>query len=344
MSTLPSLSSQTMTMVSRPTLLIDDVTIQGLAAWDEIIEVLRNAYRFDVPASMVPPRTTARMDGAWLRSLAAISSDGKLMGAKLVAASSKKGLASYLIALFDAETMELAALLDGNQITGLRTAGASAVAAEALAPERPVSVAVLGSGFEARKHLTAISQVRGISEARVFSPNAGRREAFSSFFRDSMHMSVSASSSPQEALEGADVVICAARSHDESAILHGAWVEAGMTILSIGSTNPEQREVEHTVIERSDLIVADVLEEVLFDSGDLIHAAAMGVEFQSKARSLESVVSGSQPGRTADEQTILYKSVGSAKQDIAVAQLMLKRAMDEHAGNEIPGIIAPVTK
>src|SRR5439155_8866120 len=84
--------------------------------------------------------------------------------------------------------------------------------------------------------------------------------------------------SPQTAVSGASLVICAARSYDESPILLGEWLRPGMTVVSIGSTVREQREVDPEVLARADVVIADVLEEVLHDSGDLIAAAAAGVD------------------------------------------------------------------
>jgi ornithine cyclodeaminase/alanine dehydrogenase-like protein (mu-crystallin family) len=90
----------------------------------------------------------------------------------------KNGLASYLITLFDQHDSRLAALIDGNRITGIRTAATAAAALTALLPDRPLTVAVVGSGFEARAQLRAVSRIASIASARVWSPTQTNRERF----------------------------------------------------------------------------------------------------------------------------------------------------------------------
>src|SRR5690625_6204509 len=84
---------------------------------------------------------------------------------------------SYMINLFDKDTAELAALIDGNRVTGLRTASTTAVGASTILPNKPVSIGVISSGFEARSHLQALGNVAEFSSIRVFSPTPANREA-----------------------------------------------------------------------------------------------------------------------------------------------------------------------
>ena len=101
---------------------------------------------------MVPPRAMASGDDTWRRSLTAVSPGGRAMGCNLIAASPHARCASYLISLFDAQTMGLAALIDGNRATGLRTAATAAVAVDLLAARRPQRIDVFGAGTRPRTH------------------------------------------------------------------------------------------------------------------------------------------------------------------------------------------------
>jgi ornithine cyclodeaminase/alanine dehydrogenase len=150
--------------------------------------------------------------------------------------------------------------------------------------------------------------------------------------------------SPETAVAGASLVICAARSHDESPILLGRWLTPGMTIVSVGSTVPEQREVDPETIGRADVIVADVVDEVLRDTGDLIAARAAGTEVGGRVASLAALVSGECTGRTDDRQVVLYKSVGSAVQDLAVAAMCVRAARDGGLGRQAPIPVEVVLK
>ncbi|MES2114138.1 MAG: ornithine cyclodeaminase family protein [Pseudomonadota bacterium] len=326
------------------TLFLTDGDVSALHDWKAAIAALRAAYAAPIEARMVPPRSMARGDGIWLRGLSAVSPTGGHLGSKQIAASPRAGCASYLVSLFDARTMELAALIDGNQITAIRTAATAALAVDALAPRCPLRVAMIGSGFEARAQLQALHAAREIRSVAVFSPTPASRQRFADDCQAMLGLEVHAAGTPRQALEGADVVICAARSRDESPVLLGAWLAPGMTVVSIGSTLPEQREVDVEVIRRAALIVADMVEEVSHDTGDLIAATRDGVQFSHKLHALADLIGQRVPGRCAADDIVLYKSVGSALQDVATAEMLLQRARSLGLGTELPVSIAPVQK
>ena len=324
------------------TLFLTDHDVAQLTDWKAAFDALRTAYASPIAPAAVPPRSMARGDGMWLRSLTAVSPSGGHMGCKLIAAGMKARRASYLISLFDQRTMALAALIDGNRITGIRTAATVAVAVDAAAPRRPLKVGVIGSGFEARGLLAALAAVRTVASASVFSPTPASRERFAASFRDDHGPTVESADSPLEAIAGADVVLCAARSRDERPVILGEWLEPGMTVASIGSTLPEQREVDEQVIARAALVVADMPEEVVHDTGDMIAARRAGVDFAAKLVSLSDYVSGKASRRPED--IVVYKSVGSGLQDIVTAEMLLARARTRGLGTPMAHSIVPVAK
>jgi alanine dehydrogenase len=325
------------------TTFLSDADVDAVLAWPELIEAMREAYRTQTDDAALPPRTIARANGAWLRSLTAMPSHCRYMGAKLIAASLLARRASYLIALFDRDTTELAALMDGNRVTASRTAGTSALAVDHMAPRRPLSVAVVGSGVEARNHVFAIGAVRTFRGVAVFSPTEQNRSRLA----DEVSATIGggrAVSTAEEAVAGADLVIAAARSRDESPTVQGAWLAPGASVVSIGSTLPEQREVDVDVIRRAAVIVADVPAEVASETGDMIAATAAGVDIDSKLVALEAVVRGPLVVRRDPTAVVLYKSVGSARQDITVAELCLERARALGLGSHMSSTIEPVAK
>lgn len=324
------------------TLFITDSEVEALADWKAAFDALHAAYAHPIAAAMVPPRSMARAEGMWLRSLSAVSPSGGHMGCKLIAAGIKARRASYLVSLFDQKTMALAALIDGNRITGIRTAATAAVAVDAAAPRKTLSVGLIGSGFEAKGLLAALVAVRSLGPVRVFSPTPASREKFAASFRDEHGLAIEATASPQQAIAGADVVLCAARSRDESPVLLGEWLEPGMTVVSIGSTLPEQREVDEQVIARAALVVADMPEEVAHDTGDMLAATRAGVEFGNKLVPLSDLVSGKATRQHQD--IVVYKSVGSALQDVITAEMLLARARARGLGTEMAQSIVPVAK
>lgn len=116
-----------------------------------------------------------------------------------------------------------------------------------------------------------------------------------------------------------------------------------MVVVSIGSTLPEQREVDEQVIARATLIVADMVEEVAHDTGDMLAARKAGVGFVNKLVSLAELARGEvqPPGRL---DIVVYKSVGSALQDIITAEMLLARARALGVGTPLAHSIVPVSK
>lgn len=325
------------------TTFLTDADVKALFDWRAAIEALRAAYSVPDDAVRFPPRAQARGEFGWLRTMSGIPADGTVMGAKHIAVSVSGRRACYLIPLFDQRTAELVALLDGNSVTGFRTAATSALAADVLAPHRPLAVAVIGSGFEAQHHVRALAAIRDLVSVTVFSPNPASRAKFVDRLAD-LGVPGTGADSARAAVAGADLVLCAARSRDESPTLDGQWLEPGMTVVSIGSTAADQRELDTTSIARADVIVADQVEEVTHDSGDMIAARQAGVAFAGKVISLASVVTGHAAGRPSPETIVLYKSVGAGLQDLTIAALIARRAAERHAGTTLPVTVVPVTK
>ncbi|MFT4182485.1 MAG: ornithine cyclodeaminase family protein [Rhizobium sp.] len=329
--------------MSAQTLFLGSEDLGRAFSWRRAIEALKAAYAADCSEAMFPPRSMARGNGLWLRTLTGIAPGG-VMGAKMIAANIRNKRASYLIPLFDQESVELLALIDGNSITGFRTAATTALALDALTRPGKVSVGILGTGFEARNHLKAFASVRDISSVRVFSPNPDSRASFKAEMA-SLELAISGEDSARSVVESRpDILICAARSRQEQPLFDGAWLAPGMTVASIGSTLPEQREVDPDTIARADLIVADMAEEVAHDTGDMRAAKDAGVAFEDKLIPLSELVCGRHPGRRHADEIMLFKSVGAALQDLAVAAMCCARARELGLGTYLSQTIHPVLK
>jgi alanine dehydrogenase len=306
--------------------------------WKDAITALQQAYGLPIPTKATPPRTVAILEKTWLRTLPAIPPGGRYFGAKLMGSNmgdAPPGI-EYVIVLFDRTTNHIAAFVDGNLVTGFRTAATSAAALDRLAPQGPVRLAVLGSGLEASMHTRAFASVRQLTQITVFSPTADRREAFAAAVTSDLGIPARGVASAREAVEGADIVLTAARSRGEEPILFGDWLQPGATVVSIGSTIPEQREIDVSVVERSDLIICDTLEEVLNETGDMIAARAAGIGFHDKAFSLADLMNGACDAQLSRAKAPMFKSVGGGLQDIVVAELILTKALEAGLATPLP--------
>jgi ornithine cyclodeaminase/alanine dehydrogenase-like protein (mu-crystallin family) len=327
-----------MTANSQSPVFVSSASAQAVFRWKDAIAALQAAYGQHLPARATPPRTVASLEKTWLRTLPAIPAGGRYYGAKLMGSNmgdAPPGI-EYVIVLFDRTTNRIAAFIDANLVTGFRTAATSAAALDRLAPQKPARLAVIGSGLEASMHIRAFASVRELTEIVVFSPTPERRDAFAAAATRDLGVPARGVGSAQEAVEGADIVLTAARSRDEKPILFGDWLKPGATVVSIGSTIPEQREIDVSVVERSDLIICDTLEEVLEETGDMLAAHTAGIEFRQKAFSLSDLMSGDCSEQLKQAKAPMFKSVGGGLQDIVVAELILTKALEAGLATSLP--------
>lgn len=325
----------------QPTLFLTDDDVARLAEWPSAIDALRSAYERPEVAGSTPARAVATTSAGWLRVMPSAPSGARLAGSKTIAAAIRNGRVSYLISLFDQETSALVSLIDGNRITGIRTAATAAVAVDALAPRRGLVAGVIGSGFEARAQLRAAAEVRSFTEVRVFSPTPANRSAFADELGAELGVPVRPVESAAAAADSAELVLCAARSRDESPTLLSSWVAEDATVVSVGSTTASQRELDPELLRSASLIVADALEEVLHDSGDMIAARQAGVDLDARTVSLHALMRGE---ATRGDGIAVYKSTGSGFQDIVLAERLYDRAVEQGVGTPLDAGILTIRK
>lgn len=325
-----------------PTLFLTDADISALEDWDAAITALRDAYARPEHPGATPERAVAMTATGWQRVMPSAPAGGRFAGSKTIAASLQNGLASYLITLFDQHDSRLAALIDGNRITGIRTAATAAAALTALLPSQPVTAAVVGSGFEARAQLRAAARVARLERVRVTSPTRANRERFADELSAELDIPIEPVARPEDAVGGAPLVLCAARSRDETPTVRSDWVAPDATIVSVGSTTPAQHELDPVLLSRASLIVADARDEVVHDSGDMIAARAAGFDVDAATVSLHDLLSGSVT-RPATGIAI-YKSTGSGFQDIVLAAQLYDRAVATGRGMPLPVGILSIRK
>lgn len=330
------MNTSTLSSAEAP-LFVSSETAAAVFQWLPAIRALQETYARPQGPHAVPRRTIAAgaAERATLRIMSAVPPGSRYYGAKLMgmAFGPAGRQLEYAVVLFDATTGTLAAIVDGNLVTAYRTAATSAAALDRLAPAGGASLAVLGSGLEARMHTLAIASVRQLAEVRVYSPTPAKRTAFADEMRAELGVNVRAVGSPAEAVGGADIALAAARSYGEKPILQGAWLEPHATVVSIGSTLPDQREVDSSVVARAGLIVCDNVDEVLEESGDMLAARQDGAAPEGKCFSLNDLLTG-KVGRTGG--IAMYKSVGSGLQDVVVAGMILDLARSTGRAEALP--------
>lgn len=311
------------------------------------LDALRHALRaamMDVSGgrASMPPRIAAMVPDRGL--LAAMT--GHLQGsgglaAKLVSlfpgnAGTQLPTHQAVVVVFDADRGEPLALLDATSITTLRTAAGSALSAELLARDDAATLAILGTGVQARAHAEAMVRVRPIRRIRVAGRTPERVVSLCSALSDSLGIPVIQAHSYAEACADADL-ICAATHSPEPVVCRG-YLRPGVHVTSVGY-NTAGREVDSPSVADA-LVVVESRDAVLAappsGSNDLrepIREGRIGPEHIHAE--IGELLLGTKPGRTSPDQITLYKSVGVAAQDVAAAQLALTAARKRHLGLQI---------
>jgi ornithine cyclodeaminase/alanine dehydrogenase-like protein (mu-crystallin family) len=233
---------------------------------------------------------------------------------------------------FDAESGFLRALLfDNGWLTEVRTGAAGALAADLLARPDVGTVAIIGSGGQARFQLAAVLEVRSPTRVMVWSPTAERAEAYASEMRVTHDLEVLVAASAEEAVRDADLVVTATPATEP--VVRAEWVRPGTHVTAVGSDFPNKQELDVGLLAGS-RVVADQLGNCL-RSGEVHHAVEAGVISVDDVVELGDVVTGRAPGRTDDEQITIADLCGLGIEDTAMANLVLRRALERGIGERL---------
>ena len=265
-----------------------------------------------------PRRRVAMQSRTLLHYMAGGDNEHGLVGIKVYATNPAVGAPNFVVLLFDSNTARLLASIEANILGQIRTGAASGVATRHLAREDACRLALFGSGFQAETQLEAVACARKLESARVYSRNPQRREAFARRMRERLGIAIDAAASPEEALEGADIVTTVTNARHP--VFPGDRLQPGAHINAAGSNHVLRRELDAEAIRQCALIAADSLEQARMEAGDLTQAADEGVLDWNDVCELHEILSGARAGRTADDQITLFESQGLAVEDVAMAR------------------------
>jgi alanine dehydrogenase len=224
-----------------------------------------------------------------------------------------------LLLLFDAEDGRPLAVMDSIEITVLRTAAATAVAAEHLARKDADTVTICGCGVQASAQLLALSKVLPVRRAFAYDADAVRARWFAE--NTDLGFEITPVRTLVDATLHSDVIVTCTTSRQ--AFLGPADVKQGTFIAAVGADNPEKQEIEPALLARSK-VVADVLEQCV-NIGDLHHAIAAGaMKRENVYAELGELASGKKIGRASADEITIFDSTGTAFQDAAAAVLVYK--------------------
>jgi alanine dehydrogenase len=360
----PLTRSSDRSLVSIRFRLLTETDVKAVLSMDDLIDTMTSALqRFSGGHVVQPVRPTivigpdaffgtmpALVRGAASQNATTVGgaspAPGAAMGAKLVTvfgSNAARGMHTHLatIMLLDPETGALLALLDGRYITEARTAAVSAVSSRLLARKTAASLAIIGTGVQAKSHLEALSRVHTLQQVTVWSPNKLRRDQFVEETNSAAGSDrgptgvrlpqVRAVEHAGEAVVGADVIVLVTSS--PTPVLENGWVKPGAHVISVGACRPNQREMDPALVARSRLFV-DSRASALVESGDVV----MGIqEGRFAADHIVAELGEISPtgGRQSDTEVTIFKSLGLAVEDVTAADLAYRRAVERGIGQEL---------
>jgi alanine dehydrogenase len=271
------------------------------------------------------PRFRLGLEDGRLHVMAA--ADLELGVAGLKAYSGFRTGARFLVALFAADRPELLALIEADRLGQRRTGAASAVAAKHLARADARTLGVLGTGWQAESQVECLrAALPGIERVVAYSRSEERLDEFCKRF----------GAEPAEYNSDAaeqDVVVTVTSSRDP--VLRGEWLREGALVCAVGANRLDARELDNAVIERAAFICCDSKGQARLEAADLVEPVEQGVLDWLEVHELAEVVGGELHGRARDEDIVLFKSIGIAAEDIAVAKLVYDRARERGVGEEV---------
>ena len=280
----------------------------------------------------LPTRMDVNVPTGFFRAMPAALGD--YMGAKVMTLA--KGVGNrYLLLVYLQTTGELLATLDASEITRFRTAATTALAGSLMAHQGTSVLGIVGTGFEAEGHLRAFARMWPLEKVLVYSRSDEKRRDFAHRLRSDLGLEIEPVDSVTDVTSSCPVTVLCTKNAEP--VVDGTLFAPGAVVLSIGSTRPDLRELDDATFARARAVVVDDPASVLAESGDVASAIAAG------AISPESLISMADwnHNRATDDGSrdlLVFKSVGTAVQDLALAAVLIQEARERGLGREIGDI------
>ena len=277
------------------------------------VQAITDALRGGVDPAADPPRISVGLtQGEFLLMRSEALTDAGVKVVTIAPDNPIHGLpriqAAYL--LFDQATLALRAVLDGTALTTLRTPAVSVAAVSQRLPDRPLRAAVIGAGPQATGHVSTLAAVRPLESATYLVRDPSRTPL------DAITLG-----SPQadEALESADVVVCATSAR--SPVFDSALLRDDAVVVAVGSHEPDARELDAPLLGRATVVVEDVA-TALREAGDVVLAIAESRLTAADLVPMRDVLTGDVAPPT--DRPLVFKSVGMSWQDLVVAAAVVR--------------------
>lgn len=316
-----------------PALYFTEDDVRELLDMETAISVVETMFEeLGAGRAVSVPRVRAKAPGILLHTMSASAEYLGYVGFKSYTTTSHG--AKFMVGLYRIDTGELAALIDADYLGQLRTGAASGVATEYLARPESSVVGVFGTGKQARMQLKAVCSVRKIKQVEVYSRNEERRRRFAEEMSAWCNTNVIPVHAPESAACEKDIVITATTGTGPA--FDGKVLDEGTHLNVIGVNFLGRREIDVSTIRRADVIACDSIEQCRLEAGDFVQALEEGVTDWPLMHELSDVVCGRATSRATPEAITLFKSVGLAIEDVALAAKLLELGREACVGHPLP--------
>jgi ornithine cyclodeaminase/alanine dehydrogenase-like protein (mu-crystallin family) len=312
---------------------LSEEDVHRLLTMDMALEGVEQGLRkLALDEAMNTPRARVQTDHAMLHIMSAAAKSLGYMGAKIYSTSRKTG-SRFLLPLFDGKTGALVCLMQADYLGQMRTGAASGVATKYMALPDATEVGVYGSGKQARTQVQAVCRVRRVRQVQVYSPNEVNRRTFATEMSELCQTEVVPVPRPEMAAEKKDIIITATTSREP--VLNGHWIAKGAHINAIGSNFLGKAELDTAAVRRCAVVVVDSKDQARIEAGDFQQPIEDGSLRWADVRELGQVIVGRYPARRHPQDVTLFKSLGIAIEDVAVAARVYARAQAEGVGKTL---------
>lgn len=282
-------------------------------------QVLAQAFR-DAHQEQAAQLSRQRIEaqGVKLSALAAVLPNQGVAGAKVY--TTIQGRFTFVIILFSTETGAVLAVMDAEEITKKRTAACSVLMAQYFAKPEPKKLALLGFGVQGQEHFLQLTQAYDFDEIHIVSSQIAKSKI--NELQQQVQAEIIVITMTEQAVQHADIVVTASRATQP--ILAGRWLKSGAFVAAIGSSLPTTRELDNEVIKQARTIVVESKQQAFQEAGDLLLSKDLNPI--NKTQTVSEVLLNDKKG-FKEEGVVLYKAVGVALEDIALAGLAYENHM-----------------
>jgi alanine dehydrogenase len=314
-------------------LILRDADLKAVLTVEETIDALKVMLADQAAGGItMPDKVTADITtGGFLRVMPSLHERSGYMGFKFMDVVPKHG-ARYAIALLDVATGALEALVDADYITMMRTSATAALATDLIGPAEVEEMGLIGSSTQAEGLILALAAVRKLPRVKVFSPNAERRQAFADRMKAETGIDVVAVASADDAIQSANV-ICGAYRASGTPSISAASLRPGVHLNSLSSVRAQAREVTDDVWAACAQIIVDHRVGVAASGDGISIRKTDGKALESAPELWEALRDGVK--RKAPDAVTMFKSVGAATQDLAVAARAVELARRQGMGQDV---------